>query len=599
MELKSVLIFGLACFVLKNCNGLNDMDENCSIWAHEDGECLNNPGYMLVECANSCAFLPDIDENCQAYADEHRCSTDKDQISILLNCPQSCGFTYQWNPFARERMGISDINRSEDHLLFSPIFRSKFLNLIKNYEKIDKNIMHSHVCQYAAVTLHQALQTYFAGDFSSPLLNPENVPGEFNLISGLGEALLTSVRNGNKALGIILATSGKEADNADMEHVREAAEVFAVVDSDVTYLLNNEEMDWLQRLLVVLTDKLDEGMHILSTHLSKLEDEQNLEVQGPVPPRLEEQDTANFTVLLSNEYPMPLLGFGTWQLVGEECYLSVKEALQTGYRHIDTAEAYDNGEDVGRAIKDSGVPRADIFLASKLSDERHLGYEATKKEIKRHLDELGTEYLDLYMLHSPFDNSRKVDGSWRAMDELNKQGILRSIGVSNFDQLELQDFIKRNQAGSKPMVVQNKFSIYNQGNQINNSGEDLLNYCRSNGIVLVGYSSLSSWPYVLTPTQDPHVEAIAAKFGKTPGQVLIRWQLQLGVGVIPRSSNPGRIAQNFEVFDFELDTESMKILSSLNWLIASNLQIPTSENYLGFHGYPIEDFEDIHDHDEL
>lgn len=261
---------------------------------------------------------------------------------------------------------------------------------------------------------------------------------------------------------------------------------------------------------------------------------------------------------------MPLLGFGTWQIMGEEAYQVTLAALQVGYRHIDTAQLYQNERQVGRAILDSGLPRQDVFLATKLSDPTC--FRRARVTFDAQLHELGTDYVDLYMLHQPCDReSMRV--AWKDMETLYAEGKIRALGISNFNLRDVQDLLEF--ASVPPVYLQNKLNVYAIGEQHVSAGESLVAFTRLHGIQLVGYSVINPWPNILRPAEDPHVISVAARYERTPAQVLLRWALQLGMGVIPKSCSRSRIEENFRIFDFELADVDVRLLTGLVTLAAS------------------------------
>lgn len=264
-------------------------------------------------------------------------------------------------------------------------------------------------------------------------------------------------------------------------------------------------------------------------------------------------------VQLANGREMPLIGFGTWQLVGQQAYEATIAALQAGYRHIDTAQAYMNEREVGLAIRDSGVPRADIFIATKISDPAE--FAVLEQRLAQQLAALGTDYLDLYMLHSPGDQAGR-ESAWRSMEALHDRGLVRCLGVSNFGPHELEELLAF--ARIKPVYLQNKFSVYNPGEQqVGGSSQSVLAYARARGIAVMGYSVVNPWPFMLPPMEDPHVRAVAARYGRSPAQILHRWALQSGAAVIPKSASPARIAENARLLDFALSELDMRLLNGL------------------------------------
>ena len=255
-------------------------------------------------------------------------------------------------------------------------------------------------------------------------------------------------------------------------------------------------------------------------------------------------------VVLNNGVEMPILGFGVFQMNdAEECEKSVLDALETGYRLIDTAASYENEEAVGNAIKKSGVPREEIFVTTKLwlADA---GDEKTKKAFERSLNRLQLDYLDLFLIHQPYGD---VYGAWRAMEELYKEGKIKAIGVSNFHPDRVMDFIVHQEI--VPMVNQIETHPFHQ--QI-----ETQEFLKENNI------QIESWgPFAEGKNDIFHNELLASigkKYGKTIAQVILRWLTQRGVVVIPKSVHKTRIEENFNIFDFELSIEDMDAIKKLD-----------------------------------
>jgi len=253
---------------------------------------------------------------------------------------------------------------------------------------------------------------------------------------------------------------------------------------------------------------------------------------------------------LSNGQTIPALGFGTWELRGETATQSVVDALECGYRLIDTARIYGNEKEVGEGIRASGLPREEIFVTTKLWNEDQ-GYDSTRRAFETSLKTLGFDYLDLYLIHWPATSRRNL--SWRALVDLYKEGLIRSIGVSNYTVRHLTELSKDSE--QLPIVNQVEFHpfIYNQQ-------KDLLNYCYDNKILVEAYSPLSRG----TKSQNATVSKIAQKYKVKPTQILLRWCIQHGTVPLPRSSNKDHIRENFDVFSFELDPEDMSALNSIS-----------------------------------
>jgi 2,5-diketo-D-gluconate reductase A len=255
-------------------------------------------------------------------------------------------------------------------------------------------------------------------------------------------------------------------------------------------------------------------------------------------------------VTLNNGVEMPLLGFGVYQINdAEECERSVLEALHAGYRLIDTAAAYGNEEAVGRAIQHSGLPREELFVTTKLWVQ-DTGYEKTKAAFARSLARLQLDYLDLYLIHQPYGD---VYGAWRAMEELHAADAARAIGVSNFQPDRIMDLMVHNQV--VPAVNQVETHPFCQ--QI-----ETQQFLAENGVQIESWGPFAEGRNNIF--QNQLLLAIGAKYGKTVAQVILRWLLQRRVVAIPKSVRKERIAENFDVFDFELSAEDMAGIATLD-----------------------------------
>jgi 2,5-diketo-D-gluconate reductase A len=260
-------------------------------------------------------------------------------------------------------------------------------------------------------------------------------------------------------------------------------------------------------------------------------------------------DAASTTVPLAGGGAIPLLGFGTWQMQGDEAYTAVRAALDIGYRHIDTATAYGNEEQVGRAIRDSGVPREDLFVTTKLPPEqRHLA----AKIIEQSRRLLGVDVLDLWLLHWPNGEDPLVD-TWREMLQLRDAGQATAVGVSNYGPSQLDTLIDA--TGEAPAVNQIKWSpwLYDA---------ERLAHSRRHGIALEGYS-----PFRASRLRDPVLAEIAAAHDVTPAQVVLRWHIEHGIIVIPKSAQPERIQANADVWGFSLSADEVTRLDALSDLV--------------------------------
>ena len=255
-------------------------------------------------------------------------------------------------------------------------------------------------------------------------------------------------------------------------------------------------------------------------------------------------------VKLNNGIEMPILGFGVYQIEDQVlCEQCVYDAIEAGYRSIDTAAAYGNEEAVGRAIKRSGVPREDLFITTKLwiSDA---GYDKAKKAFEASMKRLQLDYLDLYLIHQPFND---YYGAWRAMEELYKEGSIRSIGVSNFMPDRLVDLILHNEI--TPAV--NQVETYPFYQQIEAEA-----FMQDKGVQIESWAPFAEGKNNMF--QNETLAAIAGKYGKSIAQVILRWLIQRNIVVIPKSIRKERIIENFNVFDFELTKEDMEKIAALD-----------------------------------
>jgi len=248
---------------------------------------------------------------------------------------------------------------------------------------------------------------------------------------------------------------------------------------------------------------------------------------------------------LADGAQLPLLGLGVWQMRNRrECVDAVRWALELGYRHIDTAQAYGNEESVGQGLRESGVPRHEVFVTTKFNPTR----EDPVAEAERSLERLGLDRVDLYIVHSPRGGPT---WAWPGMERAHELGYARSIGVSNFDASEVREVVAA--ASTPPVVNQIQFSPYEYR-------KGLLEACRANGIVLEAYSPLGTGRHLAGAT----VAEIAKRHGHTPAQVLLRWCIQRDVPVIPKSTHRERIEENAQIFDFTLSDEDMAEIDALD-----------------------------------
>lgn len=255
------------------------------------------------------------------------------------------------------------------------------------------------------------------------------------------------------------------------------------------------------------------------------------------------------TVKLNSGYEMPLNGIGTYSLTGDVAYNSITSALDSGARLIDTAYMYSNEEEIGRAIKDSNVPREEIFITTKLYPNQ---YDDPESAIEMAFEKLGVDYIDMMLLHHPGTNDVKA---YKTMEKYVEQGKIRSIGLSNWYEKELKDFLPK--VNIPPALVQNEVHPYNQEN-------DVVPYIQSLGIVVEGWYPFGGRGYTKDLLNNEVLLEIAKNHNVSVAQVILRWNLQRGVVVIPGSSNPSHIKENTQVYHFELTSDEMEKIKELD-----------------------------------
>ncbi len=258
--------------------------------------------------------------------------------------------------------------------------------------------------------------------------------------------------------------------------------------------------------------------------------------------------TKQLMTSLSNGVQMPLLGLGVYDMYKKEAEQAVLYALETGYRLIDTASMYRNETEIGNAVNQSGINRNELFITTKVNNDEQ-GYEKTLRAFDASLQKMNLDYVDLYMVHWPIKLTRKF--TWKALERLYNEGRVKAIGVANYlipflDELSIE-------ATVMPAVNQVEFSPYL-------FQEELLNYCREKNIQLQAYSPLVRGQRM----NDPKLLSVAQKYNKTPAQIILRWAMQLGISTIPKSANPERLKENFDVFDFEINQEDISFICSFN-----------------------------------
>ncbi|KAB2687632.1 aldo/keto reductase [Brucella pseudogrignonensis] len=255
-------------------------------------------------------------------------------------------------------------------------------------------------------------------------------------------------------------------------------------------------------------------------------------------------------VKLNDGNHIPQLGYGVWQVGNDEAISAISEALKVGYRHIDTAAIYGNEEGTGKAINESGIARSDIYLTTKLWNKEQ-GYESTLKAFDESLKKLGTDYVDLYLIHWPLPSKDLFMETWRAFIKIKEEGRAKSIGVSNFRTADLERILKE----SDVVPVLNQIELHPQFQQ-----DELRLFHSKHNIATEAWSPLGQG----TILENPTLKTIAEKHGKSVAQVILRWHIETGNIVIPKSVTPARIKENFEVFDFSLNGTDHDAITKLD-----------------------------------
>ncbi|MDT7700548.1 MAG: 2,5-diketo-D-gluconate reductase [Pseudonocardiales bacterium] len=258
------------------------------------------------------------------------------------------------------------------------------------------------------------------------------------------------------------------------------------------------------------------------------------------------------SIMLNNGVEIPQLGFGVFQIDRGDTAAAFRASLDAGYRHIVTAQLYGNEREVGQAIAESGIPRDEIFVTTKLNNDRH-GHDDAIKALDESLDKLGSDHVDLYLIHWPRPKENRFVETWKAFEELQSDGRTRAIGVSNFQIPHLE----RLAAETATVPAVNQVELHPRFPQA-----ELRAYHREHGIATEAWSPIGGQGSDLL--SEPALQSLASKYGKTPAQIVLRWHIQLGDIVIPKSVTPSRIKENIDVFDFELEPGDMDAVDALN-----------------------------------
>ncbi|NJP47223.1 aldo/keto reductase [Actinacidiphila epipremni] len=256
------------------------------------------------------------------------------------------------------------------------------------------------------------------------------------------------------------------------------------------------------------------------------------------------------SLMLNNGTSIPQLGFGVFQIEPQDTRQAVLTALETGYRHLDTAQMYGNEKEVGQGVRDSGVPRAEVFVTSKLNNGFHAP-DAAFAAFDRSLEDLGFDYLDLFLIHWPLPGVGDFTETWHALEEIHRSGRAKAIGVSNFQPHHLERLAQT--SSTVPAVNQIEVHPYL-------AQDDVRAYGAQHGIATEAWSPIAQGKVL----GDPVITAIAERLGRTPAQVTLRWHIQRGDIVFPKSVTPARVEENFRIFDFELTPDDMAQITALD-----------------------------------
>lgn len=577
-SLLLLLVSVLLCFVYAAAEDneliLNEHKEfdQCDYWAEHDGECVNNPRFMWSACLGSCLkFARDVDEQCLQWAREGECEANPAYIHI--HCPFNCSLAIAWNPWVRQRLGVDRIRSAsfvEDRIVAVDVLSAARLM----QQRLESIFLHNN---------------FYVQGFSIA------APSHFLGVAGLSEAFLYTMR----LQEVLLHELQDEASFLVLrDHIDQALRT--IRDSRFNADLLSRELPFWMRFVgevdVMLSEVLEkkdkafqENFAIPAVNVAAY-----FTAYKPVADSSKSDfaDVERYatTITLNNGREMPLLGLGTWQLDGEACYTAVRDALSVGYRAIDTAQAYGNEAEVGRAIADAIAQgdissRQEVFIATKVSNEDDFGAVNVRKLVLSQLAALRTDYIDLYMLHSPPQDGRVEAETWQALEQLVTEGKILSLGVSNYEPTELERLFGH-PLTVRPSVVQNKVDPYHIGKQLDVSGDEIVAFCRQHNLQLVGYSAFSAYPFVMEATQDPLVQMLARErtakqpanqHAVTPAQMVLRWMIQRNIAVIPRSTHKGRMLENLRALRIApLTDNELAVMDSLQTLVSSPVSVPIS-----------------------
>lgn len=458
-------------------SALDDTHSECGSWAAV-GECRKNPGFMLDGCRRSCEPVMEQfnkeEHNCEQWASETECS--RNPSFMQLHCSGQCGNSWMWSPWARRQIGLQP--PTEEKWVQSNMTETSNPSLEAALQ----------LGQRLHQLVHNANNTFALSHDMNSFMEGISV-GEL-LLCAANSAVVAIKGLAAKRVGAWEILGGNDAETLS-ESVRQALRDGPDrVHREFRYLVAR-----LERIVATLhraSRQEPEFCTVDSTSVAPNDKSGDIDDIKHTSSDLSTKELiinvkAGFISWMKlPEVSMPMVGVGTCWLSPEETYWSVRSAIENGVRHIDTAEAYRNEEAIGRAIRDAGVPRSELFVATKISSGESHGYEETKRLIARQLDDLGTTYVDLYYIHGmpQAPHSSRFPGTWKALSEYQRTGTIRLLGISNFNRQQIEAMVY--EYDSPPQVLQNKFDPFHQGDQLNGAGQDLIKVAHSLGIATVG-----------------------------------------------------------------------------------------------------------------
>lgn len=525
----------------------------------ENGGCLNEDSELLsMHCPFECLDkLRNENAECGAWAAEGECKNNP--LFMHYRCAESCGFALLWDPWTRRNV----LNMKHSHAV--------------DMDRVQFKCSKPEVFFQAGFIMHERLKNFIAGVSETRYEGFSYFsPSHLNMMVGATEAMVYTLR----IYHLFLEKYGTPA------QVSIATDTLnQLLDPKI---LSTYDADLLMRILPTWYHKLGEVYQLVVSvnkdPCSVISSSDGFDVLTDVfNPKVEywssfglsstRAPVISATTLLNDGHVMPTVGLGTWLIDGPDCEETVFNAVLMGYRHIDTAQAYRNERDIGRAIERllrmGAVSREELFIASKLSSESNAGAGRTRQQVQRQLEDLKIAYFDLYMLHSPLRKDLQAE-TWRELEQLVDEGLIKSLGVSNFDDRELSNLVRNSRR--KPVVVQNKFDVYHIGKQFDNRATDYVRVAKELNVVNVAYSSFSAYPFVMKPLDDPIVQFVATRNGLTPAETVILWSTQLGAVSIPRSTRAQGLHENLLLSLRERRSGGTAVLSDRDMALLSTIQ---------------------------